>query len=77
MVQEERNHVAVSGGVREAEPHLALRIEGSDHGNPRQDRVELAVTLAISLGPYSPDEARLIKPRLVDVDDPLALFKPW
>ena len=74
-LQEERDDVRVGGCVSEREPALAGRVEGGDHRQSWRHCVEPDITSAVSRSPSSPDEGRLVKPGLVDVDDPLAFLK--
>ena len=75
LVKECCHYVAVGGGVGQAEPHLAAGVQGSDHRQARRDRVEPSVAVAASPGPQPADEAGLVQPGLVHVDDAPALLQ--
>ena len=61
--------------MRQAEIDFAKIIESRYHREPGHDSVQVQITLASSGAPDASDEAGLIQPRFVDVDDSLILLE--
>ena len=74
VVEEGGDHVAVRGRMRQAEIDFAIIIESRYHREPWYDSVQVQITLASSGTPDASDEAGLIQPRFVDVDDSFILL---
>ena len=75
MLEECGDHVAVGGRMRQAEMDSAIIIECRYHREPGHDSVQVQVALASSGAPDASDEAGLIQPRFVDVDDSFILLE--
>jgi hypothetical protein len=73
LLKEESDDVRIGVGVVQREPDPAISVEGGDHREPRRHRAEGHVAAAVFRRPCASDEARLVEPGLVDVDDALAL----
>lgn len=58
----------------ESVPDFADGVESGDHREPRLQRSQSDIPSAISPCPDFPDEAGLVQPGLVDIDDSMALF---
>ena len=72
--QEDPDAVAVCRRVAEAKIDLAFCIQSRDQGKSRRHCVHLLIAETISRSPDLTDVARLVYPRLVDVDDAMMLF---
>ena len=64
-----RHHVGVGVGLRECAPDLAFRVQGRQQGDPRRNLLNCDSPRSVGGDPCPADEAGLIEPRLVDVDD--------
>ena len=70
--EEGSHHVGVRVRLGQREPHLSARVEGSQQRDPGLDVLVREGGRAVSRHPDLPDEASLVQPRLVHVDDAAA-----
>ena len=74
VVEERGDPITVRGRMSQAEIDFTIIIKSRYHREPRHDSVQVQITLASSGAPYASDEAGLIQPRFVDVDDSFILL---
>lgn len=75
VVEERGDHITVRGRMSQAEIDFTIIIKSRYHREPRHDSVQVQITLASSGAPDASDEAGLIQPRFVDVDDSFILLE--
>ncbi len=75
MSKKQTHHISISVGLREGTPNATLSVEGGQKGDPRGHLLVGHRPGRIRGHPYSTKESSLINPRLIDIDNPAALFQ--